>query len=55
MVARSIEQATDEYAEAVARGALQAPSDDQVRVRWVPMVVAVLALPAIAVVAFSLT
>jgi hypothetical protein len=54
-VARSIEQARDEYAEAVAHGALQAPLDGQVRVMWVPTVVAVLVLPAIAVVAFSLT
>lgn len=55
MVARSIEQAKEEYAEAVAQGALAAAPDGQVRIAWVPMVFAMLILPAIAVVALSLT
>lgn len=55
MVARSIEQAKEEYAEAVAQGALAAAPDGQVRIAWVPMVFAILILPAIAVVALSLT
>jgi hypothetical protein len=54
MVARLIERSREEYAEAVARGALPAAPDDQVRVRWVPMVLAIVAVPAIAVVALSL-
>jgi len=55
MVARSIEQAKQEYDEAVAHGALPAASDAAVRVTWVPLVVAALLLPAIAVLALSLT
>jgi len=55
MVARSIEQAKEEYAEAVAKGAVAAAPDAQVLMRWVPMVFAVMVLPAIAVVALSLT
>ena len=55
MVARSIEQAKEEYAEAVAQGALAAAPDGQVRVAWVRMVLAILLLPAIAVVSLSLT
>ena len=53
-VARSIEQAKEHYAEAVAQGALAAGTARQVRVRWVPMVLATLLLPAFAVVALSL-
>ena len=55
MVARSIEQAKEEYAEAVAQGALAAAPDGQVRVTWVPTATAILFLPAFAVVALSLT
>jgi hypothetical protein len=55
MVARSIAQARKEYAEAVARGALAAAPDSQVRVRVVPMALAILVLPAIAVAVLSLT
>jgi Bacterial PH domain len=55
MVARSIEQAKQEYDEAVAHGALPAAPDGPVRITWVPLVLAVLLLPAIAVVALSLT
>lgn len=50
MVARSVETARDDYLEAVARGALPAGPDARVRVTWSPVVVAVLLLPAIAVV-----
>jgi Protein of unknown function (DUF2581). len=53
MVARSIEQAREDYAEAVASGALPA-RPGQVRITWVPTVLAILLLPAIAVVALSL-
>jgi hypothetical protein len=55
MLARSIEQAKQEYDEAVARGALPAVPDARVRIKWVPLVVVVLLLPAITVVALSLT
>jgi Bacterial PH domain len=55
MVARSIEQAKQEYDEAVAQGQLSAAPDGRVRITWVPLVMAVLILPAIAVVALSLT
>ena len=55
MVARSIEQAKGDYAEVVAQGALPAVPDAQVRVTWVPMALAVLLLPAVAIVALSLT
>jgi hypothetical protein len=53
-VARSIEQAKQVYDEAVAQGALPAAPDTGVRVTWVPLVVAALLLPAIAVVALTL-
>jgi hypothetical protein len=53
-VARSIEQAKQEYDEAVAQGRLPAP-DVQVRTSWVPSVIAVLLLTAIAVVVLSLS
>lgn len=54
MVARSIEQAREEYAEAVAQGELSAAPDGQVRIRWVPQILVLLLLPAIAVVALSI-
>lgn len=54
MVARSIDQAREDYAEAVASGALAAAPDAQVRVTWVPVVLATMVLSAIAVVALSL-
>jgi hypothetical protein len=52
-VARSIEQAKREYDEAVAQARLPAAPDAGVRIRWVPLVLAVLLLPAVAVVALS--
>ena len=55
MVARTIEQARQEYAEAVAQGALAAASDGQVRITWVPLVLALLVVTAVAVAALSLT
>lgn len=54
MVAGLIEQAKQEYDEAVASGQLTAAPDARVMVTWVPLVIAVLLLPAIAVVALSL-
>ena len=54
-VSRLIEQAKQEYDEAVAQGQLAAAPDARTRIIWVPSVVAVLLLPAIAVVAISLT
>ena len=54
MVARSIEAAKEDYAEAVARGALAAPAESQVRISVVPLVLVILVLPAVAIVAFSL-
>ena len=53
-VARAIEAARQEYDEAVAHGALPAAPGAQVRVTWAPLVMAVLLLPAIAVVALSM-
>jgi Bacterial PH domain len=55
MVARSIEAAKQEYDEAVAHRQLPSALDDGVRITWVPLVMAVLFLPALAVVALSLT
>lgn len=52
-VARSIEQARQEYAEAVAQGLLPEDPDAQVTVAWVPLVLAVLLLPAVMVAALS--
>ena|GEM_PF-658450 len=52
-VARSIEQAKREYDESVAQGRLPAAPDAGVRIRWVPLVMSVLLLPAIAVVALA--
>jgi len=54
-VARSIEQAKREYDEAVALGQLPEVTDGLVRITWVPLVLAVLLLPTIAVVALSLS
>ena len=54
MVARSIEQARQEYDEAVAQGELPAAPEARVRVTWAPLVVAVLLVPAIAVAVLSL-
>lgn len=54
-VAQLIEQAKQEYDEAVGQGHLAPVSDAMVRLGWVPLVVAVLLLPAIAVVVLSLT
>jgi hypothetical protein len=53
-VARSINIAKLEYDQAVASGGLAADPDAMVRVTWVPVAMAVLLLPAIAVVALSL-
>ena len=55
MVARLIEAGKDDYEAGDARGALPATPDAPVRVCWVPLVVAVLLLPAIAVLALTLT
>ena len=55
LVARAIEQAKEEYEEAVASGKIPAAPDAQVRITWVPMVFAIVVLPAIAVVALSLS
>lgn len=55
VVAWSIEKARREHAEAVARGALAAAPGGRVRITWVPLVLAILSLSALAVVALSLT
>jgi hypothetical protein len=54
-VARAIEQAKEEYSEAVARGAIAAASDPEVGVTWVLMALVIVVLPAIAVAALTLT
>jgi hypothetical protein len=54
-VARAIEQAKEEHSEAVAKGAVAAAPDAQVRMTWVPMALAVMLLPALAVVVLLLT
>ncbi len=54
-VARAIEQAKEEYTEAVAKGAAVAAPDAQVRMTWVPMALAIMLLPALAVVVLLLT
>ena len=54
-VARAIEQAKEEYTEAVAKGAFVAAPDAQVRMTWVPMALAIMLLPALAVVVLVLT
>jgi hypothetical protein len=53
-VARSIQVASADYDDAVARGRLPASPEARVRVSWVPLVIAALLLPAVAVVALSL-
>jgi hypothetical protein len=53
-VARWIEQARQEYDDAVARGLLPGAADHGVSVTWVPSVMAVLLLPAVAAVVLSL-
>jgi len=53
-VALSIRAAKQEYDEAVTRGPAPAASDDTVRITWVPLTMAVLLVPAIAVVVLSL-
>lgn len=55
MVARSIEAAKQDFEEAVAQGELPVEPDARVRITLVPLVFAILLLPAIAVVALSLT
>jgi len=54
-VAKMITIAKQEYDEAVASGELAAEPDESVRVTWVPVVMAVLLLPALVVVVLSLT
>lgn len=54
-VARSIEQAMEEYAEAVAQGTLAAAPEKQVRITWVPRVLVLLLLSAVLVVTLSLS
>jgi hypothetical protein len=54
-VAEAIEAAKQEYDEAVAQGQLPAVLDGRVRITWVPLVLAVLLLPAVVVLALSLT
>jgi hypothetical protein len=54
-VVRSIRAAKEEYDEAVADGQLPAAPDATVRVTWVPLVMLVLLVPAVAVLALSLT
>jgi len=54
-VASSIEQAKQEYDEAVAQGRLPQPPEGQVTITWVPLVIAVLLLTMIAVVVLSLS
>jgi Bacterial PH domain len=54
MVARSIEQAKEEYAEAVAQGALADAPNGQVRVTWAPLVLVILVVSVMAIAALSL-
>ncbi|HEY5182723.1 MAG TPA: hypothetical protein VIJ07_23635, partial [Dermatophilaceae bacterium] len=53
-VARAIEDAKEDYSDAVARGAIAAALDAQVRITWVPVALAIMFLPAIAVVVVTL-
>jgi len=53
-VTRLIKVAKQEYDEAVAHGELRAEPEAVVQVTWVPLVMAVLLLPALVVVALSL-
>jgi len=50
-----IRAAKQEYDDAVEQGEIPAAPDETVRLTWVPLVMAVLLLPAIAVIALSLT
>ena len=52
-IARSIEQAKQEYDDAVAQGRLSGVADSGVSVTWVPWVMAALLVPAVAVVVLS--
>ena len=54
-VAQAIEQAKEEHSEAVAKGAVVASPDAQVRMTSVPMALAIMLLPALAVVVLVLT
>lgn len=54
MVAWSIDKARQEYAEALARGAIAPAPDGQVRITWAPLVLAILGLSALAIMALSL-
>jgi hypothetical protein len=54
-VAQSIQQAKQEYEDAASLGAVPAAADTTVAITWLPLVMAVLLLPAIAVVVLSLT
>jgi hypothetical protein len=53
-VARSIEQAKEEYDEAVAQGRLPKVPVEEVSITWVPWVMVALLVPAMAVVVLSL-
>lgn len=53
LVARTIEQAKEEYDEAVAGGKIPAVPDAEVQTTWAPLVIAVVVLPAVAVLALS--
>ena len=52
-VAESIQRAKQEYDDAVAAGEVPPAADAGVRIVWLPLVMAVLLLPALAVVIFS--
>lgn len=54
MVAGSIEQARDDYANAIASGQRAASPDRDVRITWVPISLVIVFLPAVAVVALSI-
>ena len=54
MVADAIDETTVDYAAAVADGDLQPPAHPAVTTRWAPLPVLALALPLLAVVAFSI-
>ena len=54
-VARAIEEAKEDYSDAVARRAIAAAPDAQVRMTWAPVALAVMFLPAVAVVVVTLT
>jgi hypothetical protein len=54
-VAESIQQAKGEYDDAVALGVIPSAPDARVRIAWLPLVIVVLLLPAIAVVALTVT